>query len=1131
MKKLLLLLAVLCGTVSGWAQESSSDPVIADGVYTIKNVINGRGTLVAVENQTNVGAADITLAGYVSKSEIAMTNGDKWYVFTLFGNTYLYNLANGKFLNSRQADPVQFTNAPVSGFSLTANGNYHVISHGNYKASCCPGYNKGQTVRWLSEDEADSQHLTFTAVTNGETDFAEGIAAARVKVAESNKVTDVANLKDTRAYYIRSKRGALIYNSSNPTQLASTKAYPNISNTSSAAEWAFIQKNDKYYLYSIEGKKFVGKNTGEGGKFPMQTLPLSDVQIVNSTVNDYPFVFSTDNYGAINHFNHNAAPGVANWKGNNNTGGLRSLGDDGSVHQIMAVRELTDEEIQDIEYAFTTLETLTNPKTGTEYVLYDAAHKVFLDINNLTNEPGQADYNSLASLNSEKQSLYITAGEGLTWKIHTTAEGGKYLGQYTTGRQWNTKVNEDQSEFAWTINPIMEDGNPYVNLQNTSGTQNGYLGNDEHANGSALYVNQTDEAKKLKLMLHEASLVYKVVTTEAAGAVVYAGKNYANGEYIFANATLTDADIAAKSVLGKVFENIAIDEENKTVTLTYTIAANFKEGDKFFIKNRDHANDYICADFSGGKLDNSEEPTTKRISYGSNIDYRFCWELKATNEEQCFYLYNPYYDWYVGSITATNTDTYLSKTEEQAGKYKIEIQDGYFVFHCLTSSVNAGGQDGNFFHWYSWDGSKQIVGWQRSATASQWLVEEVTEEMETQWQNTLASQYSTLTQHKIGTGASQYSGMPEEMIDGFNALTLPEEASAIEKARYSVYALYEYGSAVDALTLNMPPAGFYRIKSTNSVNDSRNGQYVQNYVNGDGLALNRDTDARSIMYFCNNNLLSYASGKYLNGYNGGDLIGEVGTTPTTWTIEENTNAVASYALSVPSGGYMSDWGDGSKTSSGQKSTYETWKFEPVESLPVTITSAGYATFYSPVAVTLPDGLEAYYVSNTENGKAQMTEIVKVIPANTGVILKGAEGPYNLTIAGEAESAVTNNKLSGTVASEYISTPSYVLSAQGDPAVVGFYQAMLNFTVADNGTGTKVTENGTHFLNNGFRAYLHAGENNARSLVFDFGGTETGIDELKGENGNVKAEVYDLAGRRVLNAKKGVFVVNGKVIVK
>ena len=177
MKKILLLLATVLTSVGAWAQ-------LADGVYTIKNVINDRGTLVAVEGQTNVGATDITLSGYESKSETAMTDGDKWYVSTVEGYVFLYNVANGKFLNSRQADPVQFTDNPVVGFSLTANGNYYVISHGSFKVSCCPGWNKGQTVRWLSDNEAASQHLTFTPVENGTNKFADQIAVAAAAIEE-----------------------------------------------------------------------------------------------------------------------------------------------------------------------------------------------------------------------------------------------------------------------------------------------------------------------------------------------------------------------------------------------------------------------------------------------------------------------------------------------------------------------------------------------------------------------------------------------------------------------------------------------------------------------------------------------------------------------------------------------------------------------------------------------------------------------------------------------------------------------------------------------------------------------------------------------------------------------------------
>ena len=43
--------------------------------------------------------------------------------------------------------------------------------------------------------------------------------------------------------------------------------------------------------------------------------------------------------------------------------------------------------------------------------------------------------------------------------------------------------------------------------------------------------------------------------------------------------------------------------------------------------------------------------------------------------------------------------------------------------------------------------------------------------------------------------------------------------------------------------------------------------------------------------------------------------------------------------------------------------------------------------------------------------------------------------------------------------------------------------------------------------------------------------ETGIDELKGENGTENSAVYDLSGRRVQKAQNGIFIRDGKVVVK
>jgi hypothetical protein len=49
-------------------------------------------------------------------------------------------------------------------------------------------------------------------------------------------------------------------------------------------------------------------------------------------------------------------------------------------------------------------------------------------------------------------------------------------------------------------------------------------------------------------------------------------------------------------------------------------------------------------------------------------------------------------------------------------------------------------------------------------------------------------------------------------------------------------------------------------------------------------------------------------------------------------------------------------------------------------------------------------------------------------------------------------------------------------------------------------------------------------------IVGLSGEETGIDELKGENGKVKTALYDLSGRRVQKAQKGVFIQNGKVVM-
>lgn len=321
-------------------------------------------------------------------------------------------------------------------------------------------------------------------------------------------------------------------------------------------------------------------------------------------------------------------------------------------------------------------------------------------------------------------------------------------------------------------------------------------------------------------------------------------------------------------------------------------------------------------------------------------------------------------------------------------------------------------------------------------------------------------------------------------------------------------------------SINVPQVGsFYRLKNGASgwyaTSDLRTGEAQHSkkfYMSENG------TKANTIWYVgANNALLSYAKGQYLGDMSTDWSFEAVGSNGNATTFVQG--ATIGKIQIKPSSG-RSLYGDQVRVDAageGNNSGNYEWTIEEVTTLPVTITSAGYATFFAPVAVEIPEGVEAYYTEEVDGNAVMLTAIeTGVIPANEGVILKGEANTYNFNITADA-AAVAGNKLAGTCAAEYVSVDAYVLSKVD--GVVGMYKALKN------------QQSNTSWLNNGFKAYLPAtagGE--ARFLVFNFG-TETGIDELKGENGNVKAEIYDLSGRRVQNAQKGLYIVNGKKVVR
>lgn len=177
--------------------------------------------------------------------------------------------------------------------------------------------------------------------------------------------------------------------------------------------------------------------------------------------------------------------------------------------------------------------------------------------------------------------------------------------------------------------------------------------------------------------------------------------------------------------------------------------------------------------------------------------------------------------------------------------------------------------------------------------------------------------------------------------------------------------------------------------------------------------------------------------------------------------------------------------------------------------PVYIPASGYATFYGESTCALPAGVEAYYVSGTTETSATLTTLSN-IPASQGVILKGAEGIYQLYTTTETAASVEGNMLSGSTSRQKITEVS------------GKYVLYNNNSTPEF---RKITPN-TYL--DAYKCYLSSNTISAPSLSisFDGMGNATGISNVQ-KTVVEDNRIYNLNGQEVKNAGKGIFIKNGK----
>lgn len=177
----------------------------------------------------------------------------------------------------------------------------------------------------------------------------------------------------------------------------------------------------------------------------------------------------------------------------------------------------------------------------------------------------------------------------------------------------------------------------------------------------------------------------------------------------------------------------------------------------------------------------------------------------------------------------------------------------------------------------------------------------------------------------------------------------------------------------------------------------------------------------------------------------------------------------------------------------------------------------YATYYLPFAAKAPEGVKAY-AGTVSNGSVKLTEYANgVIPANKGVLLVSDNATSaTFTLANDADVTAIDNDLKGVNAVTELTgvdNSERVRIFSTKDGVAGFYKPNSNITsLAAN------------------KAYVLA-PSTQEALALNFGGDVTAINSVS-DNAAMphNAVIYDLAGRRVSHAVKGVYVINGKKII-
>ena len=173
---------------------------------------------------------------------------------------------------------------------------------------------------------------------------------------------------------------------------------------------------------------------------------------------------------------------------------------------------------------------------------------------------------------------------------------------------------------------------------------------------------------------------------------------------------------------------------------------------------------------------------------------------------------------------------------------------------------------------------------------------------------------------------------------------------------------------------------------------------------------------------------------------------------------------------------------------------------------IKVGDSGFATYSTDKAINV-DGIVTAYGATYDGSKIVLTPVTE-IPASTGVIIEAAEGSYDVPVIASASALGSINELQvsdGSVPGD--GSTIYALGKKG--GVVGFVKVKSGVTIPAG------------------KAYLTLPAT-ARDFI-GFGEDVTGVEVVKQES-KADNEYFNLAGQRVAQPTKGLYIVNGKKVI-